>query len=106
MFKFFLVIFPTFSFFHKEHETKNYQTIVTALSNGSRVVAGHNYGDLSADHYMDAIEEAMEKSPEITLDYIRSLRLSMVSLTVSSILMRTAADSMRFSTSPMRRASR
>ena len=58
-------------------ETKNYKTIVTALSNGSRVVAGHNYGDLSADHYMDAIEEAMEKSPEITLDYIRSLRLSM-----------------------------
>ena len=58
-------------------ETKNYQTIVTALANGSRVVAGHNYGDLSADHYMDAIEEAMERSPEITLDYIRSLRLSM-----------------------------
>ena len=58
-------------------ETKNYKTIVTALSNGSRVVAGHNYGDLSADHYMDAIEEAMERSPEITLDYIRSLRLSM-----------------------------
>jgi len=41
------------------------------------VVAGHNYGDLSADHYMDAIEEAMEKSSEITLDHIRSLRLSM-----------------------------
>ena len=58
-------------------ETKNYQTIVTALSNGSRVVAGHNYGDLSADHFMDAIEEAMEKSPEITLEHIRSLRLSM-----------------------------
>lgn len=58
-------------------ETKNYKTIVTALKNGSRVVAGHNYGDLSADYYMDAIEEAMEKSPEITLDYIRSLRLSM-----------------------------
>lgn len=58
-------------------DTKNYQTIVTALSNGSRVVAGHNYGDLSADHYMDAIEEAMERSSEITLDHIRSLRLSM-----------------------------
>ncbi len=58
-------------------DTKNYQTIVTALSNGSRVVAGHNYGDLSADHYMDAIEEAMERSPEITLEHIRSLRLSM-----------------------------
>jgi predicted amidohydrolase YtcJ len=58
-------------------DTKNYKTIVTALSNGSRVVAGHNYGDLSADHYMDAIEEAMEKSTEITLDHIRSLRLSM-----------------------------
>ena len=58
-------------------ETKNYKTIVMALSNGSRVVAGHNYGDLSADHYMDAIEEAMERSPEITLEHIRSLRLSM-----------------------------
>jgi predicted amidohydrolase YtcJ len=58
-------------------DTKNYQTIVTALSNGSRVVAGHNYGDLSADHYMDAIEEAMERSSEITLEHIRSLRLSM-----------------------------
>ena len=58
-------------------DTKNYQTIVTALSNGSRVVAGHNYGDLSADHYMDAIEESMERSSEITLEHIRSLRLSM-----------------------------
>ena len=58
-------------------ETKNYKTIVMALSNGSRVVAGHNYGDLSADHFMDAIEEAMERSPEITLEHIRSLRLSM-----------------------------
>ncbi len=58
-------------------EAKNYQTIVTALVNGSRVVAGHNYGDLSADYLMDAIEEAIETSPEITLDYIRSLRLSM-----------------------------
>ena len=60
-----------------EKDTKNYQTIVTALSNGSRVVAGHNYGDLSADHYMDAIEESMERSSEITLEHIRSLRLSM-----------------------------
>ena len=59
------------------HDSQNYQTIVTALTNGSRVVAGHNYGDLSADYLMDAIEEAIERSPEITLDYIRSLRLSM-----------------------------
>ncbi|MDA2934239.1 amidohydrolase family protein, partial [Acidobacteria bacterium AH-259-D05] len=59
------------------HEAKNYQAIVTALVNGSRVVAGHNFGDLSSDYLMDAIEEAIEKSPEITLDYIRSLRLSM-----------------------------
>jgi predicted amidohydrolase YtcJ len=56
----------------------NYQAVVTYLAQGGRVVAGHNYGDLSADFFMDAIEEAMAKNPnKVTLDHIRSLRLSM-----------------------------
>ncbi|MCZ6485709.1 MAG: amidohydrolase family protein [Acidobacteria bacterium] len=59
-----------------EKEAPNYKTIVTALKNGNRVQPGHNYADMSADYFMDAIEEAMDSSPEITLEYIRSLRLS------------------------------
>ena len=58
--------------------TAFYNTIVSVLANGGRVVAGHNYGDKSADFFMDAIEEAMRRNPkEITLEHIRSLRLSM-----------------------------
>ena len=53
-----------------------YETMVTILANGGRVVAGHNYGDKSADYFMDAIEEAMSRNSEITLEHIRSLRLS------------------------------
>lgn len=56
--------------------TPHYETLVTALSNGTRVVAGHNYGDISNGYFMDMIEDAMRRNPEITLDYIRSLRLS------------------------------
>jgi len=56
--------------------TQFYETIVTVLANGGRVVAGHNYGDKSADYFMDAIEDAMRRNPEITLEHIRSLRLS------------------------------
>jgi predicted amidohydrolase YtcJ len=56
---------------------QHHDTMITALANGSRVVAGHNYGDKSADFYMDIIEEAMRRNPaEITLEHIRSLRLS------------------------------
>lgn len=55
----------------------HWKTMITALANGQRVVAGHNYGDLSFDYYMDIIEEAMKRSPtEITLEHVRSLRLS------------------------------
>jgi predicted amidohydrolase YtcJ len=54
----------------------HWKTMITALANGQRVVAGHNYGDLSFDYYMDIIEEAMKRNSEITLDHIRSLRLS------------------------------
>lgn len=57
--------------------TALYETLVTVLQHGGRVVAGHNYGDLSAQYFMDSIEEAMRRNPEITLEYIRSLRLSM-----------------------------
>lgn len=60
-----------------EKTAPNYKTIVNALKNGNRVQPGHNYADMSADYFMDAIEEAMATSPEeITLEHIRSLRLS------------------------------
>jgi predicted amidohydrolase YtcJ len=39
-------------------------------------VVGHNYGDLSADHYMDMLDDLINKDG-YTLDYIRSRRLSM-----------------------------
>jgi predicted amidohydrolase YtcJ len=41
------------------------------------VAVGHVYGDKAADQFMDILDEAIKKAPHITLDYIRSRRMTM-----------------------------
>ncbi|HWP83557.1 MAG TPA: amidohydrolase family protein [Terriglobia bacterium] len=50
--------------------------IYTALRQRLRYVVNHVMGDKSMDQFMDIIERAMKDDPGLTLDYIRSLRLS------------------------------
>jgi predicted amidohydrolase YtcJ len=47
-----------------------------AIANYQRVQVGHAYADKGVDYFMDAVEAAMKDNPAITLDYIRSIRLS------------------------------
>ncbi|MBI4484059.1 MAG: amidohydrolase family protein [Acidobacteria bacterium] len=56
--------------------SKLYEMAYEAVVSGSRVVLGHNYGDKSLDHFMDLLEDAMKKEPHVTLDYIRSRRMT------------------------------
>ncbi|MCZ6488933.1 MAG: amidohydrolase family protein [Acidobacteria bacterium] len=56
--------------------TLTYRATKTAIANYQRVSVGHSYGDKSVDYVMDAVEEAMRDNPAITLDYIRSRRLT------------------------------
>jgi predicted amidohydrolase YtcJ len=50
--------------------------IYAAIRQRLRYVVNHVMGDKSLDQFMDIIERAMKDDPGITLDYIRSLRLS------------------------------
>ena len=52
------------------------RAIHTALSNHYRYVVNHAYGDKSVDYVMDIMEQVIEEKPEITLDYMRSLRVT------------------------------
>ena len=52
------------------------EAIYTAIRQRLRYVVNHVMGDRSMDQFMDIVERAMEDDPGITLDYIRSLRLS------------------------------
>ena len=68
---------------HKELEfcqngpgTRQYESTKTAIANYQRVNVGHAQGDRGVDFFMDAVEEAMKENPSLTLDYIRSLRLT------------------------------
>ena len=56
--------------------TLTYEATKTAIANYQRVQVGHAYGDKSFDYVMDAIEEAMRDNPAITLEYIRSRRIT------------------------------
>jgi len=53
-----------------------YEATRTAIANYQRVLVGHAYADKGVDYFMDAVEGAMRDNPAITLDYIRSIRLS------------------------------
>ena len=52
------------------------EAIYTALRQRLRYVVNHVMGDKSMDQFMDIVEQAMKDDPGLTLDYIRSLRLS------------------------------
>jgi len=52
------------------------EAIYTAIRQRLRYVVNHVMGDKSMDQFMDIIDRAMKDDPGITLDYIRSLRLS------------------------------
>ena len=56
--------------------TRQYKSTKTAIENYIRVLVGHAAGDKGLDFFMDAVEEAMRDNPAITLDYIRSRRLT------------------------------
>ena len=53
------------------------RAMYSILAGGQRVAIGHNYGDKSADYFMDLLEEAIEEVPGFTLDYVRSRRFTM-----------------------------
>ncbi len=56
--------------------TVYYDATRMAIANYQRVAAGHAYADKGVDYFMDAVEDAMSDNPAITLDYIRSRRLT------------------------------
>ncbi|MBI4483285.1 MAG: amidohydrolase family protein [Acidobacteria bacterium] len=57
--------------------TAHHQAIYDILVSGSRLALGHNYGDKTADYFMDLAEKAIAEEPGITLDYVRSRRITM-----------------------------
>ena len=56
--------------------TVYYEATRTAIANYQRVAVGHAYADKGVDYFLDAVESAMRDNPAITLDYIRSRRLT------------------------------
>ena len=56
--------------------TLTFEASKTAIANYQRVNVGHAYADKGVDYFLDAVEEAMKENPAITLDYIRSIRLT------------------------------
>ncbi|MBI4478520.1 MAG: amidohydrolase family protein [Acidobacteria bacterium] len=55
--------------------TRMYETVKSAIANYMRVSTTHAEGDKGIDYFMDAVEEAMQENPGVTLEYVRSLRL-------------------------------
>lgn len=51
--------------------------IYQLLATGQRIVVGHNYGDKTADYFMDLVEKAVAEVPGFTLDFVRSQRYTM-----------------------------
>lgn len=56
--------------------TEYSRAIYAILASKSRLALGHNYGDKSADYFMDLVEKAIAEEPGITLDYVRSRRFT------------------------------
>jgi predicted amidohydrolase YtcJ len=53
-----------------------YDAIKTAIAARYRYVVNHDYGDKSLDQVLDIVDEVMKSNPDITLDFIRSKRMS------------------------------
>jgi hypothetical protein len=56
--------------------TIQYETTRTAIANYERIAVGHAYADKGVDYFMDAVDQAMQDNPAITMEYIRSRRFS------------------------------
>lgn len=52
------------------------KAIAAAVASYERYVVNHVYGDKAVDTFMDVVDRAIENVPGITLDYIRSRRLT------------------------------
>ena len=52
------------------------EAIHAAMVHRLRFVVNHDYGDKTMDYVMDIMERVMEEEPAITLDYMRSRRLT------------------------------
>ncbi|MFB3098072.1 MAG: amidohydrolase family protein, partial [Dehalococcoidia bacterium] len=52
------------------------QAIHTALAARYRYVVNHLYGDKGLDYVMDIMEQVVEENPDITMDFMRSLRVT------------------------------
>jgi predicted amidohydrolase YtcJ len=53
-----------------------FEAVRVATANYERVQVGHAYADKGVEYFMDAVEAGMKDNPAITLDYVKSLRLS------------------------------
>lgn len=56
--------------------THYYDAVYTALRSRLRYVVNHVKGDRSLDIFLDLVDKVMQDDPSITLDYIRSLRIT------------------------------
>ena len=52
------------------------RAIAAAISSYDRYVVNHVYGDKAVDTFMDVVDRQIENTPGITLDYIRSRRMT------------------------------
>jgi predicted amidohydrolase YtcJ len=52
------------------------KAVYTALRSRYRYVVNHDYGDKGVDIVMDIMEKVMKENPSITLDWMRSLRVT------------------------------
>jgi predicted amidohydrolase YtcJ len=52
------------------------QAIHTALKSRYRYIVNHVYGDKAVDYVMDIMDQVIKENPEITLDYMRDLRMT------------------------------
>jgi predicted amidohydrolase YtcJ len=53
-----------------------YDAVYTALRSHLRYVVNHVNGDKGMDHFMDIVERVMKEDPSMTLDQVRSMRLT------------------------------
>ncbi|MCH8268484.1 MAG: amidohydrolase family protein [Acidobacteria bacterium] len=53
-----------------------HQAIKTAMAARYRYTINHAYGDKALDQVLDIVDEVMKENPDITLDFIRSKRIS------------------------------
>ncbi len=53
-----------------------YNAVQTAFRTRYRYVVNHLYGDKGLDYVMDIMEQVVEENPDITMDFMRSMRVT------------------------------